>query len=143
MKLIDAITNVVRPEARTRWDFTIDTYRLCNALEVPEVWSDADEIDERIKAYPIFNWYCTDEMVGLYAIYFDGEPVGAYFRQGRKCAYEFEWISEEKATSLRNFLLTFTTPEKYDLIDPEEEIDLNALRYWNRDGNLMVEMDDA
>lgn len=112
MRLIDAIRRVERPEAKSSWDFAAPVPELCNELSLQEMWNYDDKLNDRLKAYPIFNWLCTDEMVGLYAIYLDGEAVGCYYRECRKCGYEFHWISRDDADAVRQTLLQYRVGEE-------------------------------
>lgn len=142
MKLLDAIRRVKRPESRGRWDNAMNVDRVCSALGIQEMWQYPDELDHRLKEYPIFNWLCTDEMVGLYAIYLDGEPVGAYYRSGRKMDYQFMWLSQEIGAQVRSVLLSYLEPETFDVIDPDTQIE--SFQYLgDTDGKLNVEPSDG
>ena len=112
MNLIEAIKRVERPEAKSSWSFSAPIERLCSDLSLQEMWDYDDELNRRLKAYPLFDWLCTDEMVGLYAIYLDGEPMGCYYRSGRKMGYEFYWLSPETADAVRQTLLQYRVNEE-------------------------------
>lgn len=112
MNLIEAISRVERPVPKGSWDYSAPVPELCGELSLQEMWNYDAKLDERLKAYPIFDWLCTDEMVGLYAIYLDDEPVGCYYRACRKCGYEFYWLSRDSADSVRKALLQYMAGEE-------------------------------
>lgn len=122
MNLIDAIKNVVKPEAKYAWDYSAPIEALCEFFRIQTIWNEPDEMNARFKSYPIFNWYCTDTHVGLDALYLDGEPVGCTFQSARKCGRDFRWLSRESALKVRAFLLSFLVPEEetIDIIPADE-----------------------
>lgn len=61
---------------------------------------------DRLKAYYIGNWYCTDSYVGCRMYFFDDEPVAISFQQGRKFDEEFRWFSKDNALKVRDYLLS-------------------------------------
>lgn len=73
---------------------------------------------DRLKAYYIGNWCCTDSWVGWRMYFFDEEPVAFSFQPGRKCDQEFEWFSKEKALKVRDYLLSLMSKD-------DEELGLN------------------
>lgn len=123
IKLIDAIRNVERPEK------SFDTWPIgavCDSLGLESLSIDypPPPLEKRLGCYPIFNWICTDEHVGLDALYLDGEPVGCAYRSARKSSYEIKWLSNRVAENVREVLLSYVAqPPEFDLIDPLEEID--------------------
>lgn len=88
---------------------------------------DFDYIEQdRLKAYWIGNWYCTDSYVGYRMYFFDGEPVAISSQLGRKSDEEFEWFSEELALKVRDYLISLMIKKEvqlnFDICDPNEEI---------------------
>ena len=124
MKLIDAIKNVIIPnDANVRdWQCDADYEAVNESLEIFNMWSGwSEELNKRIRAYPIYQWQCTDTWVGLKAIYFDGKPAGASYQSARKSSVNVRWLSLEIARAVREAILS-TVETKIDLINPEEDI---------------------
>ena len=124
MKLIEAIRNVERPESQHPWDFAVPEDKLCSELDIDGFYEWPNELQERLKSYPIIEWYCTDENVGLYAIYLDGEPVGCHFRRARKAKYDFSWISSEARNKTRDVIISYyeKAQDEIELINPDDDI---------------------
>lgn len=131
MKLLEAIMFVRRPEEERTWDNPAPIQEMAEALGIQNPFYDSGTVlDERFKAYPIFNWRCTDEHVGLDALYLDGEPIGCIYRSARKASYEFQWISPEVIEKARSVILESIEWEKPKILDPMEEIgDTGTVRY--------------
>lgn len=124
MKLIDAIMQVERPEAQSVWDFCSPLEELCSDLKIPHCYDNPDELLKRLKSYPILQWMCTDESVGLNALYLDGEAVGCHYRNGRKMSYEIEWISSSARSKTYNVIKSYMQekPDEISLINPDQDI---------------------
>lgn len=127
MKLLTLLQNVERPPATSPWDFEPPVSELCSVLGVNEPWDEDNTLTERLQAYPIYTWMCTDEMVGLHALYFDDQPVASIYRSGRKCHYEIEWVSKDAAKAVRDFMMTFDELDHINLIREDVEIDVKRL----------------
>jgi len=67
--------------------------------------------DERLKAYFIRTWYCTDSYVGLRAYFLDGEFVAISFQSGRKANEDFDFASEFVAKKVKDYLLSLVEKE--------------------------------
>lgn len=123
MKLIDTINQVERPESTNPWAFSAPIERVARNLGVMDLYDEPNELNERLKSYPIIEWYCTDQCVGLYAMYLDGEAVGCHYQSARKSEYEIEWISTEAAQKTREVILTYVTrDDDFGLINPDQDI---------------------
>lgn len=124
MRLIDAINNVVLPADRDKfkWSYTADAEAICESLGVSGMWNFPEAVDDALRAYPIFNWLCTDEHVGLDALYLNDEPVGCSYRSARKNSYEIEWISKEAANKVRQFILDHADRPEFKIMDPDQDI---------------------
>lgn len=91
---------------------------------------------DRLKAYYIGNWYCTDSYVGWRMYFLDNEPVAISFQQGRTFDEEFEWFNKDKALKVRDYLLSlmlrgnddlnFTTCDLSDDIGEGFSIEFNS-----------------
>jgi hypothetical protein len=122
MKLIDAIRNVVILESKSPWDNHASLDEIAADFGIDHFYSAPDELNARIKAYPISSWLCTDTGVGINAIYFDGEPAGSSSKQARKDGLFVEWISQEIAMRVRDAIMEHVRQGSIAIIDPEEEI---------------------
>ena len=141
MKIIDAVRNVKRPDPRYIWEFSAPIDALCEDFELDYIFDSHDKIDASLKAYPIFKWLCTDEMVGLDALYFNDAPVAAIFRECRKCHYEIMWLTPETASAVRDFLVSFLEPKEARLLDPLQEIDEVRMAY-SADRPVVLEVEE-
>lgn len=65
-----------------------------------------DLFTERVKAVPVYTWYCTDTEVGILAFFLDSELVCLSFQTGRKMDENFYWLSKEAAKSVSDFIET-------------------------------------
>lgn len=122
MKLIDAIKNVKRPLTDDRSFDHCPFEELCRELCIEPIWDVPEELEHRLGCYPIFNWMCTDEHVGLDALYLDGEPMGMVYRPARKCGYVFKWLNccAEKVQAV---ILSYVDRDgDFDIIDPDTEL---------------------
>lgn len=129
MKLFDAILRVKRPEEPALWDFTAPIPEICRELSIDEIHNYPEDLLTRLKEYPIFNWLCTDEHVGLSALYLDGEPVGACYRSGRKMGYVFKWLSYDAANRTRDVLLSYLVDDSTMPVDLVEDMTTDDFRY--------------
>lgn len=132
MKLIDAIKNVIRPETN-RWQNSAPLDEICSSLGISRPWDESDELDEKLKSYPLFDWLCTDTHVGLYALYLGDKPVGCTMQTARKNSIEVRWLSNEAAEEVRTFILSCDKHSNVALIDPEEEVGVpNGVSYTSQ-----------
>jgi len=70
---------------------------------------------DRIKAYWIGNWHCTDSYVGYRMYFLDDEPVAVSIQQGRKSDENFEWFSKELALKVRDYLIYLISKDEDEL----------------------------
>lgn len=98
MRLIDIAKNIDKSENNECW---VELEVLQQELELPQ-YGYAEQ--ERLKAYWVDNWYCTDSWVGGRIYFFDDEPVAYSYQKGRKCSEEFAWFSQEAAEKVRSFV---------------------------------------
>ena len=78
---------------------------------------------DRLTAYYIANWYCTDTYVGSKVYFFDDEPVAISTRSGRKSSENFDWISMESYKRVYDYVLNFKNEEfeNISILDLDEE----------------------
>lgn len=120
MKLIDVINKLDKSERNECFiDIEDIAYKEFD-LNVGYVEQD------RLKAYWMGSWYCTDTYVGYRAYFFDGKPVGISIQKGRKYDEEFKWFSSELAIEVKKYLMSFLLKEEkedvFSLCDINEEI---------------------
>ena len=103
--LIDAIDMSELSSRHVSFDRFADDLRIAHySFDWKEdVW---DLFAERVKAVPIYTWYCTDTTVGIFAFFLDSELVCLSFQAGRKLDENFYWLSKEAAKSVSDFIET-------------------------------------
>ena len=70
-------------------------------------------VDERLKAYYLKMWYCTDSYVGIRAYFLDGKFVAISNQLGRKCGEDFSFVSDEIFKELRAYLFSLIQMYEY------------------------------
>jgi len=70
---------------------------------------------DKVKAYWIGNWYCTDSYVGYRMYFLDGEPVAVSTQTGRKSNEQFEWFSKELALKVKDYLISLMSKDENEL----------------------------
>lgn len=118
MKLIDALKNVDRSPQNKAW---VDLDILTSAIHIEGFYDMPREFEERVQSYWLIKWLCTDTWVGLQAIYFDGELIGATWQASRKGDQTIKFTCADCARKLRDYILGAAI--EFPLIDPSEEID--------------------
>lgn len=73
------------------------------------------EFDERIKMVFVRPHYCTYSWVGVRAYFLDGEFVAISTQIGRKWDEEFEFVSNEAAMKVKNYVLSFVEEPQYNI----------------------------
>lgn len=107
----------------------IDEEKLCQELNCLYDCFPSDKVDEKLKKYWLHSWKCTDTWVGIAAYFLEGSLVCVSCQNCRKGCEDFEWVSQEKANDVRNFLINLSMIGKVKLIDLDEEIDSEK---WNK-----------
>lgn len=117
MKLIDIAKNIDKSEKNESY---VDLEVLQRELDLP-VYGYAEQ--DRLKAFWVDNWYCTDSWVGGRMYFFDDEPVAYSYQQGRKCYENFAWFSQEAAEKVRDFVRDLMKEElRVRICDINEDI---------------------
>ncbi|MFE8094447.1 hypothetical protein [Bacillus toyonensis] len=127
MKLID-IANRVDKSDKNRASVNIE--ELARELNVDLDWVEQD----RIIAYWIGNWYCTDSYVGYIMYFFDDKPMAFSSQLGRKCDEGFHWFSLEIAEKVKEYLISLIVEEnKIDvkICDINAEVQDNYIIEFN------------
>jgi len=104
MKLIDIANRIDKSQKN---ESQVDTMEFSSELNYEFDYVNQD----RLKAYWIGNWYCTDSYVGYRMYFLDEEPVAVSMQTGRKSNETFEWFSKELALKVRNYLISLMPDE--------------------------------
>lgn len=82
------------------------------------------EFESNMTAYPISTWLCTDQMVGVLAYFFRNKFVALSFQRGRKWDVKIQWVSQECANEVREYILSLADGSDINaqLIDPTQEL---------------------
>ena len=119
MKLIDIAKRIDKSKENEPY---IDIVELGEELNVECGYVEQD----RVRAYWIGNWYCTDSYVGYRMYFLDDKPVAVSIQQGRKCDETFEWFSKELALKVRDYLISImlnnTEEFNFKLCDINEDL---------------------
>lgn len=98
-----------------------DWEELAQEFGIDLYWSE----DERLKAYHVKTWQCTDTWVGWEAYFLDKELVCISSQNARKSDKDFEFISKESFIKVRDYLLSLTLEDEdknINILDLELEI---------------------
>ena len=107
MKLIDIANKIDKSNKNESY---VNTDQFSSELNYEFDWIEQD----RLKAYWIGNWYCTDSYVGYRMYFLDDEPVAFSTQVGRKCNEIFNWFSKELALKTRDYLISIMPNNKED-----------------------------
>lgn len=69
---------------------------------------------DRLVKYTIGEWYCTDQHVGYYALFFDDVFVGIISKLARKSDETIDWVSKEHAISVREYVKSLFDKDSFD-----------------------------
>lgn len=130
MKYIEIANRIEKTAANESYvDLTEFGYEL-NVQEVPDIQ------EERIKAYWIGKWLCTDTEVGYRMYFFDGKPFAFSEQEGRKSDEHFSFFDQALAMEIKEYLVSLLIREsdhlRLNLVDINEDpgdcfgIDFNA-----------------
>lgn len=123
MKLSEAIQKVIKTK-ENETDADIDDFSRAVNADVWFGWN--DEWSKRVKGYWLVRWICTDTWVGRRVYLFDGEPIAVSYQSARKSDEYIEFLSNEAAIKIRNFLFELKGEEErpeFDIADQEKEIE--------------------
>jgi len=108
MKLINIANKIDKSQKN---ESQVDTMEFSNELNYEFDYVNQD----RLKAYWIGNWYCTDSYVGYRMYFLDDEPVAVSMQTGRKNNEEFEWFSNELALKVRDYLISLMSENELNI----------------------------
>lgn len=114
----------VRRFDKNSHDSSIDEF--CMALDINTMLGWSEEFSKRVREHYLIKWYCTDTWVGTCVYYMDDEPIAISTQDARKSDKIYEFISEEAASKVRDFILELIAkdyPPCYDLIDMNKDVD--------------------
>lgn len=125
MKVLEAIERVNKSPENMAY---IDVESICNIVGFESYNLKLDswrKIQEDIQSYWLSSWLCTDSIVGAAIYFLNGKPIMVSSQNGRKADINYEFISEETFSLLREYIYQYieiSTP-KHFLIQPEDEVD--------------------
>jgi len=109
----------------TEWSTYVPSDDLARECGIHD-YIDGNLIDHGFSMRPVTEWCCTDTWVGLYVIYYNGEPVATSNQTARKSDVEIEWFSKEAAHKVRDALLALVRAEEpednFKIVNLNEEI---------------------
>jgi hypothetical protein len=108
MKLIDIVQKIDKSQGNESY---VDVTDFNCELDLNLDYTKQD----RLKAYFIGNWLCTDSWVGFRMYFLDDEPVAVSSQMGRKSDEEFKWFSKNVALKVRDYLLSLVKENNDDL----------------------------
>ena len=79
--------------------------------------------DERLKAYHVKTWYCTDSYVGIRVYFLDNKPVAISNQNGRKSSEDFGFISKEVVKEVRDYLFSLVEENDFTQVDILDGLD--------------------
>ena len=121
MKIIDIAKNIDKSDINNTGYIDFDA--IASDLGVPFSFYE-DPPDDRLQAYWVGKWYCTDSWVGYRMYFFDDEPVAVSVQQGRKCSENFHWFSEDAVSRVKDYVLSLIARENNhaSICDVNEDI---------------------
>jgi hypothetical protein len=132
MKLIDAVHKVDQSDNNST---TPDYTEFCEELGITDYSGWNSEFVEHVKGYYLVKWLCTDTWVGVVAWFMDGEPVAVSYQPARKSDTEYQFISDEAAKKVKDYILSIMEVEKshHTILPLDTEIDdLYNVDYTNQ-----------
>lgn len=120
MNLREAIAKIDKTNRRAQCWTTMEDFS--NEFDM-HTFYDYGEFEKHMKKYWIHSWNCTDTWVGLAAYFFKEELVAVSYQSARKNDETFEWVSNEAATNVRDFIIELNTPSRdYKIVNLDENL---------------------
>lgn len=129
MKLLDALINVDKSDGNTTEVYCDEIFEVA---DVSEYDIDLSKFEKGLKGYWLYRHMCTDTMVGIMAIYLNGELVGYTEQQARKSATYLYFISGIAANKTIDFVKSCVlVPEeiRYRIMSNVEIEDFQSVYY--------------
>lgn len=119
MKFIEILQNVDKSEENTEAAYSnvFDWLQQYLGLDYGSLDADKLQNDNKLRAYWLSHWRCTDTKVGKVVIYFEGKPAAVLDKTARKSPAEVQFLSLELKKSIRVYLIELIFHE-----EPEEEL---------------------
>jgi len=118
MKLRELIEIIDKSSAnRENVDISCLASRVFDNHDIP--WVEQD----RLVAYWLSCWYCTDTWVGIQAYFLDDEFVALSTKLARKSDTTFDWVSTDAFHKVKDFVESFAEDQslKISILNAEEE----------------------
>lgn len=100
MKLIDLIDNIRKDDKNSVW---VDLEEIANWFDIC-AYNFKEEGADRLKAYMLTSWLCTDTWVGTNVYFLDDQPVCITKQSARKSDVNFYWVSLETYHLVRQYI---------------------------------------
>lgn len=99
--------------------------KFCEELEIPINWGSEIHtlFENRVEAFYVRKWLCTDTWVGTIVYFFDTAPLAVSTQLGRKCNIYFAFVDNERAQKFKDFLQTLSPKKEIPLLDLNEEVE--------------------
>jgi len=131
MKLVEAIYNVDRSLANQDGPAHIEGFE--NVLGIGNHMEyDYDQLENRLVAYWLKRRNCTDTWVGVRVYFLDHKLIAVGHQTARKNPNKIEFISQEAAFKVRDFILSMRKHEadEYPVIS-EQDLEQEIGEYYN------------
>lgn len=112
---IQDLINAADPSKASSWCVNFDDFAEELGFSVYGMsWKDEawKLFEGRVTGVAIYEWLCTDSMVGIFGYFFDGKPICLSFQTGRKMDKNFYWVSQDAAKSVSDFIESLLEEEK-------------------------------
>lgn len=125
MKLIDALKNVIKTQENSEHP-NFDEF--CELAGVNSYDVTYDTFVERLKAYWLKCWLCTDTWVGMQAIYLDDVLVAYTEQTARKNCYHISFIDKDSADKVIDFIRSLADASyNYNIATDELNSDIDLM----------------
>lgn len=126
MNIFEAIKRVDKSDKNEIW--WCDLGEFCKELGISHYYINRayDKFAERIKAYYLTKWRCTDTWVGQVVYFLDDEPIAISYQPARKSDKYYTFVSSESADKLMNFILSLREDDErnsVEILNHDDEID--------------------
>lgn len=85
-------------------------------------WGYDNIFDKAVKRYWLNSWVCTDTRVGTAAYFLNNELVAVSHQQARKSDCVVQFVSNEAANKMREFILSLEDNPQATLCNLDQEI---------------------
>lgn len=131
MKLIDVAESIDKSKNNQEY---VDISKVCEELSIDFFgWIEQD----RLTAFWIGKWMCTDSYVGYRMYFLDDEPVAVSTQTGRKSDEQFEWFGEEAAQRVQEYLLSIIPTRDLRIVTEDLNTDIGETYKIHYNSNVL------